>query len=94
MALFLPFLASNLASFQVSFRFVFQGSSFVFKDFLASFPLFFIFAVPGFPLWPEGPGFGSRLGAGGHGLRRIVPGLTTILGYHLSAVSSSENAYP
>ena len=94
MPLFLLFLASNLASFQVCFRFVFQGSSFVFKDFLASFPLFCIFCSSRLPLWPEQPGFGSRLGAGGRGLRRIVPGLTTILGYHLSTVLSSENAYP
>ena len=43
MALFLLFLASNLASFQVCFRFVFQGSSFIFKYLLASFALFFIF---------------------------------------------------
>ena len=79
--------------FWVRFRFVFQGSSFVFKDFLASFPLFFIFCSSRLPPLAGGPGFGSRLGAGGHGLRRIVPGLNTLVGYHGSGVLSSENGY-
>ena len=97
MALFLPFSASNLASFQVHFRFV-LGS------FFKALPLFSrtcwlrshyfsFFAVPAFPPGRSGPGLVRASGAGGHGWRRIVPGLTTILGYHLSAVLSSENGY-
>jgi hypothetical protein len=37
-------------SIAVRFSFVFQRSSFVFKHFLASFPLFFIFVFPSFAL--------------------------------------------
>ena len=48
------------------------------------------FVVPGFRVSPERGGFGSRHGAGGHGLRRIVPGLTTLVGYHGCGVLSSE----
>ena len=42
-------------SIWVRFRFVFQPSSFVFKYFLASFPLFFIFCIS--PLRPLGGTF-------------------------------------
>jgi hypothetical protein len=94
MALFLLFLASNLASFQVCFRSV-LGSFFkalpLFSStcWLRSY-YFSFFAVPRFPLWQEQGGFGSRIGAAGHRLRRIVPDLTTMLGYHHLAVLSSE----
>ena len=66
--------------------------SFVFKYFLASFPLFFIFCgsrlspLAGARRFWFAPG-----GRGGRGWRRIVPDLTTKVGYHVSALLSSEN---
>jgi hypothetical protein len=94
MALFLLFLACNLASFQVHFGFVlgsfFKALPLFSRDCWLRSHYFSLFVVPGFPVWPERPGFGSRLGAGVRGLRRIIPDLTTLVGYHLSALLSSE----
>jgi hypothetical protein len=58
---------------------------------VASFVQKTIFLLPT-PPFRAGTDLFRALGRG-HGLRRIVPGLTTILGYHLSAVLSSENGY-
>jgi len=59
----------------------FHRSSFVFKYFLASFPLFLIFcSSPLSPLAGATRFWSAPLGAGGHGLRRIVSGLNTIVG--------------
>ena len=72
----------------------FQGSSFVFKDFLASFPLFFIFrSSPLSPLAGAGRFWLAPRGQGGDGVRRNVSGLTTLVGYHGSGVLSSEDGY-
>jgi len=65
-------------------------TSFVFRYFLASFPLFCVstqFALPPSP----GP-FRSleRLGSSGARLRQTVPNKTTIIGYHKAGGLSSE----
>ena len=66
--------------------------SFVFNDSLASFPLFFIFCSSRLSLLAGARRFWfAALRREGCGLRRIVPDLTTLLGYHGSGELSSEN---
>ena len=95
MALFLLFLASNLALFQVCFRFV-LGSFFKARPLFSASWWLRSYKKQSFccPPLPSARGricFAPR--GGGHGLRRIVPDLTTSVGYHGSGDLSSEDCY-
>ena len=79
-------------AFWVRFARFWTALSFVFNDFLASFPLFFIFCSSRVSRLAGARRFWfAPRGRGGHGLRRIVADPSTYLGYHLSTVLSSED---
>jgi len=93
----LLFLASILASFRpflASFWVRFSTLFLCFQGLLSFVPtIFHILEFPAFPCGRSEAVLVRASGQGGHSLRRIVPGLTTSLGYHGSGVLSSENGY-